>query len=153
MADMARRAAEEEQKRRAEARRNRTRFNPNSRVNERFWGPGPFNLAAQDFGSLDGSENPAQIRPPGPVINEQGPLLSAIDRAVNGGTESEGPGSKRANTSIGPTAVPTNTTTGPTEDALHQANPPPNSQTEGLGFFSHSESQTFDELFNEEPEG
>ena len=88
MADMARRAAEEEQKRRAEARRNRTRFNPNSRVNERFWGPGPFNLAAQDFGSTDGSENPPQIRPVGPVINEQGPLLPAIERAITGGTES-----------------------------------------------------------------
>ena len=61
MADMARRAAEEEAKRRAEARRNRTRFNPESRVNERFWGPGPFNLAEVNFGNLDGTDRRAHV--------------------------------------------------------------------------------------------
>ena len=89
---------------------------------------------------LDGSVNPPQTRPVGPVINEQGPLLPAIDRAITGGSESEGPGSEQTNTAV---TAEASTDNNALEDAQRQSTPQP----EGLF------SQTLEELFSDEPEG
>ena len=71
-------AAEATERRRAEARRTRTRFNPTSRVNERFW-TSPHNVAADHFGATDGSGNPAQRRPEGDPVNNTGHILDGVE--------------------------------------------------------------------------
>ena len=159
-------AAEATARRKAEARRNRTRFNPEARVNERFW-PSPHNIAVEHFGSLDGSANPPQTRPEGAPINATGHILDGL----------------AANLGQGPlnTQAPPQSSEAPVENPAAQQTPVASNQPESIPsgqdtsiaapmaqpdnagalpraptpqFFSHQFSEEdLDSFLNDEPEG